>query len=161
MSDEQKPSSGSFDVEKVRELVRLMKEYELSEILLQDGDKRICLRRGPKSVALPPVAGFVPPPPTAAATVAVPAPQTAAPANKLVEIKCPMVGTFYAKPGPDKDDYVKAGSRVTPETVVCKIEAMKIFNDLTADCAGTIAEVCVQNGQPVEYDQVLFRAEPA
>lgn len=72
-----------------------------------------------------------------------------------------MVGSFYAKPAPDKDDYVKVGSRVNPETVVCKIEAMKIFNDLPASCSGTIAEICVQNADFVEYDQVLFRVEPS
>ena len=86
----------------------------------------------------------------------------AAPAGKkLEEIKSQLVGTFYAKPAPDKDDYIKVGSRVTPDTVVCKVEAMKIFNDVTAGCSGTIAEVCVQNGQFVEYDQVLFRIDPA
>ena len=85
----------------------------------------------------------------------------AAPASKLIEIKSPMVGTFYAKPAPDKDDYVKVGARVNPETVVCKVEAMKIFNDLPAGCNGVIAEICVQNGDFVEYDQVLFRVEPS
>lgn len=72
-----------------------------------------------------------------------------------------MVGTFYAKPSPDKPDYVTVGSRVTPTTVVCKLEAMKIFNDLTADVAGTITEVCVQNAQAVDYGTVLFRVDPS
>ena len=85
----------------------------------------------------------------------------AVPTTKLLEIKSELVGTFYAKPGPDKDDYVKVGSRVSTDTVVCKVEAMKIFNDITAKCAGTIAEVCVQNNQFVEFDQVLFRVEPS
>src|SRR5262249_11927950 len=89
------------------------------------------------------------------------APAAAAPVSRLTEIKSPMVGTFYAKPAPDKDDYVKIGARVNPETVVCKIEAMKIFNDLAAGCTGTIAEICVQNGGFVEYDQVLFRVDPS
>jgi acetyl-CoA carboxylase biotin carboxyl carrier protein len=85
----------------------------------------------------------------------------AQPARKLLEIKSELVGTFYAKPAPDKEDYVKVGSRVSPDTVVCKVEAMKIFNDITAKVNGTIAEVCVQNGEFVEFDQVLFRVEPS
>ncbi|MBO0698655.1 MAG: acetyl-CoA carboxylase, biotin carboxyl carrier protein, partial [Zavarzinella sp.] len=100
----------------------------------------------------------------AAAAPPVPATQNsapAAPAKKLLEIKSELVGTFYAKPAPDKDDYVKVGSRVSPDTVVCKVEAMKIFNDITAKCAGTIVEVCVQNGQFVDFDQVLFRVDPS
>ena len=83
------------------------------------------------------------------------------PARQLHEIKSPMVGTFYAKPAPDKPDYVSVGSKVKPDTVVCKLEAMKIFNDLTADCTGTITEVCVTNGQPVDFGTVLFRVEPS
>lgn len=70
-----------------------------------------------------------------------------------------MVGTFYAKPKPDADDYVKVGSRVKPDSIVCKLEAMKLFNDLQAECTGTIAEVCVKNGQSVEFGTVLFRVE--
>ena len=88
-------------------------------------------------------------------------PPPAAPAKKLLEIKSELVGTFYAKPAPDKDDYVKVGSRVNPDTVVCKVEAMKIFNDITAKCTGAVAEVCVKNGDFVEFDQVLFRVDPA
>lgn len=163
MSDEAKPPSGPFDIATVRDLVRLMRKFDLSELDLQDGDKRVRLRRGPRQVAAP---AYAPPlmaspsMPQAAAdpgTTAAPS----APASKLIEIKSPTVGTFYAKPAPDKDDYVKVGSRVNPETVVCKVEAMKIFNDLEAGCSGIIAEVCVQNGTAVEYDQVLFRVEPS
>lgn len=167
MADEAKPSSGPFDVDTVRELVRLMRKFDLSEIDLQDGDKRVKLRRGPRQVAAAPAA-YVPQPvlatPQAAVahnpgTTAAPA-SPSAPASKLLEIKSPMVGSFYAKPAPDKDDYVKVGSRVAADTVVCKVEAMKIFNDLPAGVNGTIVEVCVQNGDFVEYDQVLFRVEP-
>jgi acetyl-CoA carboxylase biotin carboxyl carrier protein len=133
---------------------------------LQEGERRLRLRRGARTVAAAPIAYAAPPtaaPQMAPATGAGPAPngQAPAPASKLIEIKSPMVGTFYAKPAPDKDDYVKQGARVTPETVVCKIEAMKIFNDMPAGCSGTIAEVCVANGAFVEYDQVLFRVEPS
>jgi acetyl-CoA carboxylase biotin carboxyl carrier protein len=163
VSDEIKSSSGPFDVEIVGQLVHLMREFELSEIVLQEGDKKICLRRGPKTVAAAPV-NYVP---AAAPVGAQPSPTSVVvPADtgggrRLLEIKSNMVGTFYAKPDPTKDDYVKVGTRVTPESIVCKIEAMKIFNDLAAGVSGTIAEICMQNGQFVEYDQVLFRVEPS
>jgi acetyl-CoA carboxylase biotin carboxyl carrier protein len=157
---------GPFDVGTVRELVELMNKFDLSEVDLNDGDQRIRLRRGGKLVsALPPAfsmslpnsVGVAPQPATSATTPVAPA----APSKKLLEIKSELVGTFYAKPAPDKEDYVKVGSRVSPDTVVCKVEAMKIFNDITAKCSGTIAEICVQNAQFVEFDQVLFRVEPS
>ncbi|MCE9532382.1 MAG: acetyl-CoA carboxylase biotin carboxyl carrier protein [Planctomycetes bacterium] len=146
----------------LQQLVRLMRKFDLGEVSLQDGDKRIRLRRGASAVASAPMLQSVAPPAASAAMVSIPtAAPTAPPPSKFVEIKSPMVGTFYAKPAPDKDDYVKVGSRVTAETVVCKIEAMKIFNDLAAGHSGVIAEICIQNGQFVEYDQVLFRVEPS
>jgi acetyl-CoA carboxylase biotin carboxyl carrier protein len=167
---ENKPSRtpGPFDIGTVRELVELMDKFDLSEVDLNDGDHRIRLRRGGRPgaavPALIPAPAFQPAgapqpaaPPGQAQTPAAPA----APGKKLIEIKSELVGTFYAKPAPDKDDYVKVGSRVSPDTVVCKVEAMKIFNDITAKCSGTVAEVCVQNGQFVEFDQVLFRVDPS
>src|SRR5205814_9847887 len=90
------------------------------------------------------------------APVGIPAVAPAAPGKKLLEIKSELVGTFYAKPAPDKDDYVKVGSRVSPDTVVCQVEAMKIFNAITSKVSGTIAEVCIKNGDFVEFDQVLL-----
>jgi acetyl-CoA carboxylase biotin carboxyl carrier protein len=152
---------GPFDVGTVRELVELMNKFDLSEVDLNDGDQRIRLRRGGRLVSAP--FGLPAPQPAGPATPP-PAAQPAAPAaptKKLLEIKSELVGTFYAKPAPDKDDYVKVGARVSPDTVVCKVEAMKIFNDITAKISGTIAEVCVQNAQFVEFDQVLFRVDPS
>jgi acetyl-CoA carboxylase biotin carboxyl carrier protein len=158
------PKSGSprpFDVKTVEYLISLMAQHELSEISLGEGDQRIRLRKG--GVAAPviyapapaPVAGA--PAPTAAAPAAAPA----APAKNYLEIKSPMVGTYYAKASPDKPDYVSVGSKVSANTVVCKLEAMKIFNDLTADVSGTIVEVCIKNAQPVDFGTVLFRVEPS
>jgi acetyl-CoA carboxylase biotin carboxyl carrier protein len=72
-----------------------------------------------------------------------------------------MVGTFYTRPKPDKPDFVSIGSKVKPETVVCLIEAMKLFNDITAKVSGTIVEICAQNGEAVEFNQVLFRVDPS
>jgi acetyl-CoA carboxylase biotin carboxyl carrier protein len=156
-----------FDVRTIKDLVGLMSRHDLSEIDLREGDLRIRLRRGPRktAVALAPAASPTPaaPPPPAS----VPNPATAAkpvedtkPAKTLVAIKSPTPGTFYMSPSPDAEAFVRVGSRVTPTTVVCLIEAMKIFNEITADCNGVITEVLVENQQPVEYGQVLFRVDP-
>jgi acetyl-CoA carboxylase biotin carboxyl carrier protein len=157
-----------FDAKMVEYLVGLMAQHDLNEIDLHEGEQRIRLRRGVLTapatmtgypMAAPPTAAAAPPAPMN--TAAQPTAEPAAATRNLHEIKSPMVGTFYSKPAPDKPDYVSVGSRVTPDTVVCKVEAMKIFNDLTADCSGVIVEVCVKNGQPVDFGTVLFRVEPA
>jgi acetyl-CoA carboxylase biotin carboxyl carrier protein len=163
VADAKQPAPGPFDVSTVKELVQLMEKFDLSEVDLNDGDQRIRLRRGARVIAAAPAAittAHAPVAVTAAPVATAAAPAAAPPGRKLLEIKSELVGTFYAKPAPDKDDYVKAGSRVSPDTVVCKVEAMKIFNDITAKLSGTIVEVCVQNGSFVEFDQVLFRVEP-
>jgi acetyl-CoA carboxylase biotin carboxyl carrier protein len=116
-------------------------------------------------VAMPPAAPTVPvpaapaaPPPAGAdAAGAVEAP---APKATLLEIKSPMVGTFYAQPEPGADPYVRVGSRITPGQTLCIIEAMKIMNPLDAEVSGVIREIAVQDAQPVEFGQVLFRVDP-
>jgi acetyl-CoA carboxylase biotin carboxyl carrier protein len=150
---------GPFDVGTVRELVELMEKFDLGEVDLNDGDQRIRLRRGGRLANSAPA--LTPPPTVPPVPAATPPPASTAPTKKLLEIKSELVGTFYAKPAPDKDDYVKVGSRVSPDTVVCQVEAMKIFNQITAKVSGTIAEVCVQNGQFVDFEQVLFRVDPS
>ncbi|MCD6303814.1 MAG: acetyl-CoA carboxylase biotin carboxyl carrier protein, partial [Planctomycetes bacterium] len=79
--------------------------------------------------------------------------------DNVVAIKSPMVGTFYAAESPDAEPYVSVGSQVGPDTVVCIVEAMKVMNEIKAECSGQIVEICVENGQPVEYGQVLFRVK--
>jgi acetyl-CoA carboxylase biotin carboxyl carrier protein len=90
---------------------------------------------------------------TAAPAVAVPAAED----TSLFTITSPMVGTFYAAPSPDSENYVKPGSKVTPESTVCIVEAMKIMNEIKAEVNGTIEQVCVKNGQPVEFGQALCK----
>jgi acetyl-CoA carboxylase biotin carboxyl carrier protein len=114
-----------------------------------------------------PVAAAAPAAPAAGAPApAAPAPEppappaAAAPKENVHTIKAPMVGTFYRSPSPDAEAYVDVGSRVSPENVVCILEAMKVMNEIKAECAGTIAKVCVQNGEAVEYDQPLFLVKP-
>ncbi len=163
MGSDSKPGANRpFDTKTVEFLVKLMAEQDLSEIDLHEGEHRIRLRRGARIVtaaAAPAPAPVAPSHAPAAAAAPATSPHAPPAKSNLHEIKSPMVGTFYAKPGPDKDDYVKVGSKVKPDTVVCKLEAMKLFNDLPADCSGTIAEVCVKNGQPVDFGTVLFRVE--
>ena len=94
------------------------------------------------------------------APAAAPAPVAAPPTTNLVEVKSPMVGTFYKSPEPGAEAYVKVGSRVTTGQVVCIIEAMKIMNEIESEVQGVVREVCVENAQPVEFGQVLFRLDP-
>jgi acetyl-CoA carboxylase biotin carboxyl carrier protein len=151
--------NGPFDVRTVKSLVALMAQHDLSEIALRDGVQRLRIRRGAlhapvvSHVALPQVAPApVSPAPAAKST-------EAAPGRKLIDIKSEAVGTFYAKPNPESPPFVTVGSKVTPSTVICQLEAMKIFNEVQAGVSGTIAEVCVDNQSPVEFGQVLFRVE--
>ena len=89
-----------------------------------------------------------------------PAPTEPDPSDGLLEIVSPMVGTFYTSPSPDSDPFIEIGSRVTSETVVCIVEAMKIFNEIEAEVAGEIVECLVESGQPVEHGQALYRVRP-
>jgi acetyl-CoA carboxylase biotin carboxyl carrier protein len=150
-----------FDVRTIRFLVRLMGRHDLSEIDLQEGDQRIRLRRGMRpSKSWAPVVG--PPAVSDPAPGAKPAAEKAPPkpAKKLVEIKCQVVGTFYAQKEPSLPPYVSVGSRVAPETIIGQIEAMKVFTEIPADCSGVIEEVVVKNKDFVEYGTVLFRVDP-
>ncbi|HZT83742.1 MAG TPA: acetyl-CoA carboxylase biotin carboxyl carrier protein, partial [Gemmataceae bacterium] len=166
VADDATNRPGPFDVQTVRQLVALMSRHDLSEIELSEGERRIRLRRGPRKIAVAPqalAAAAAPAPARAAAAEAAPPEDAAKPrkaATPLVEIKAPTVGTFYAAPNPDAPPFVQVGSRVTPTTVVGLIEAMKLFNEIPAECSGVIVEVLVQNQQPVEFGQVLFRVDP-
>ena len=164
---EKPPESGPAEpteVRTIRHLVRLMHRYDLTAIDLTQGESRIRLRRRGAEVpqvaapphafpTAPPIAPIPPASPTA--TPAISPPQTGA------SILSPMVGTFYAASSPDAPPYVSIGSIVRPETTVCVIEAMKVFTDIPAGVSGTIAEVLVKNGQAVEFDQPMFRVNPA
>lgn len=107
------------------------------------------------TVAAPPAAA-----PAPAAPAASPPPPPAAPPSSLVEIKSPMVGTFYRSPEPGAEAYVKVGSRVAPGQVVCIIEAMKIMNEIESEVSGVVKETLLENAQPVEFGQPLFRVDP-
>lgn len=155
-----------MDIDEIKTLTDLMVENDLSEIMIRDGDKRIVLRRGGRAPVVAAVQAAIP---AAHAAAAAPAPAPAAPApapaapvvdTSLTTIKSPMVGTFYTSPDPDSPAFVKVGDRVTPETVVCIIEAMKVFNEIKAEVSGTIQSIEVTSGTPVEFGQVLMRVRP-
>jgi len=151
-----------FDVRKIRRLVELMKEHDLNEMDLRQGDMRIQLRRGGEpapavAAAHPAVAAPVAPPaPAVGPKQAAPEP---AEEEYIALITSPMVGTFYAAPDPDSPTYVKVGDPVGPETTVCIVEAMKVFNEIQAEVAGKIVAVLVENGEPVEYGQRMFKVD--
>lgn len=157
------------DLQKIKDLIEIMKDNDLVEVEIKHGDEQIVLKRyqpGPQIIS-----GAVTSLPVAGVGIsAVPAAESASDEAKransakqdenLVEVKSPIVGTLYAKPSPDSEPYVEAGSVVSPQTVVCVIEAMKVMNEIKAQTGGTIAEVLVDNGQAVEYGQVLFKIRP-
>jgi acetyl-CoA carboxylase biotin carboxyl carrier protein len=148
-----------FDVKWLRRLVELMNEHELSEIDLRQSRQRIRLRKGGEPLVsgfAPPVAAFAP----AAAAPAGPAAPALPPAEDTFEtIKSPMVGTFYTAPNPESPPFIKVGDHVGPTTTVGVIEAMKVFNEIPADKSGQIVAVLVENGEPVEYNQPLFKID--
>jgi acetyl-CoA carboxylase biotin carboxyl carrier protein len=156
-------SQDIFDVRKIRRLVELMKEHDLTEIDLQQGEVRVQLRRGSSTV--PTVIGIPQAAPLPAPAAAGPlAPGSEAPAASgdskgIVLIKSPMVGTFYAAPDPDSPPFVKVGDHIGPETTVCIVEAMKVFNQIPAEASGRVIAVLAENGAPVEFGQPLFKVD--
>jgi len=159
------------DLKKIKEIIEIMKENELLEVEIKHGDDKIFLKRhqpqsdvGAAVSAIPamrPEPGAAPAHPGGTeALIQTYASQADAGAEDLVEIKSPIVGTFYATPSPDSEHYVEVGSTVSPQTVVGIIEAMKVMNEIKAETSGTIAEVLVTNGQAVEFGQVLFKVKP-
>src|SRR5262245_39366446 len=155
------PISGSvFELDRLRKLVELMKEHDLSEVDLREARQRIRVCRGPKE---PPRGAYAPPPPPPSAVPATGAlPSAKAPpadAANVAVIKSPMVGTFYSRPNPKAEPYVKAGDRVDTTTVVCIIEAMKVFNEIPAEIRGKIVAVLCEDGEAVEFDKPLFKVD--
>ncbi|MGN6366708.1 MAG: acetyl-CoA carboxylase biotin carboxyl carrier protein [Phycisphaerae bacterium] len=161
------------DTARVKALIALMADNGLTEIELVEDKSRIVLRRGVSGVAMAPMQHVAA---TGGAVHHVAAPASAAAAASgggaggggakadegLITMKSPMVGTFYSAPNPDSDSYVSVGSEVSKDkTVVCVIEAMKVFNEVHADVSGTIARILVSNGQTVEFGQPLFLVKPA
>ena len=151
---------GPFDLNSVRDLLHVMQRFDVTEIDLKNADQTWHVRRGAVApVAAQPAAAPPPAPMTvAAAAPAAPAAPTAPaapPAGKTID--SPTVGTFYGSPSPEDPAFIKVGDSVSPDTVVCLVEAMKVFNQIQAETSGTIAEILVKNGDAVEFGQPLFR----
>lgn len=158
----------SFDLDKFRKLLQLMEKFGVTEVNLQNEEESWKIRRGPRvayaqpafspEYAPAPMMQSAPPMPAAPAPAAAAAP-AAAPAG--VTINAPTVGTFYSAASPEDPPFVTVGSVVKPDTVICIIEAMKVFNQIQAEKSGRIVEILVENGDAVGFGQPLFRIEPA
>jgi len=148
-----------MELEQIRELIGLMKENDLTELRIIEGDKRLLLKRGPGE--LPQVVAMPAPAPVVAAAAPAPgATQKVADSEVAATINSPMVGTFYVAPAPDAAPYVRPGDHVNPDTIVCIIEAMKVMNEIKADVSGVIERVMAKNSEPVEFGQALFQVKP-
>ena len=155
-----------MDLKDIKAIIDLMKKNSITEFELERQDSKIRLKRGlnggaaaeepPPLVSLPMV---VPPGvPMAPPTISAPQPQIA---TGEIEIKSPMIGTFYRAPSPEAGAYVEVGSDVHPESVVCIIEAMKVMNEIKAEVKGVITQILVENAKPVEFGQPLFKVRPS
>ena len=157
----QQTSESSFDMDELRELMQLVTEQGFTEFEFENENIRVRLSKAASYAPAANVAAAVPagisPQPHTGLPVQTDSPSQAAdPDEGLNKITSPIVGTFYRSPGPDKDPYVKEGSKVTPESVVCIVEAMKLMNEIQAEASGEIVRVYVENGEPVEFGQPLF-----
>ena len=150
-----------FETEYIEKLAKVLAETGLTEISLEDGEQAITLRKDVIVSAAPQVVAA----PVASAAAQAPvaqAPSTetpAAPAKKGTPITSPMVGTFYKSPSPDAASFVAVGDSVKVGDVVCIVEAMKMMNEIKSEVAGKVLEICVEDGQPVEFGQVLMYVE--
>lgn len=149
-----------IDLTKLKDLVALMSTNDLAEVSIKQGDETIVIKRGhagaPVVYATPPAQAAAPAPAPAHVSGAAPASPAAPAAAPGKSIDSPMVGTFYSKPNPDAKAFVTPGQSVGPDTVVCIIEAMKVFNEIKAEKAGVIESILVGDGKAVEFGQKLF-----
>jgi acetyl-CoA carboxylase biotin carboxyl carrier protein len=160
-----------MNIKEIQDLIKFVSKSGVSEVEIEQKDFKITIKT---PVGGSPIAAMAPMAPVAmqmpvAAPVAAPAPVAAAPApaaapandSHLIEIKSPMIGTFYRSAGPDKPPFVEVGQSIKPGDKVCIIEAMKLFNEIESEISGTIVKVLVNDSSPIEYDQPLFLVEPA
>lgn len=155
-----------MDLKDIKAIIDLMKKNSVSEFELEKQDFKIKLKRGVNGPLAAPsdetsMVSYAPPPVVIAAPATAPLiqPQNP-PASSELEIKSPMIGTFYRAPSPESGNYVEIGTEVNPDTVVCIIEAMKVMNEIKAEAKGVITQVLVENAKPVEFGQALFKLRP-
>lgn len=159
-----------MDLKQIHELIKIVNKSNIGEISIEDKDGKVTIKQKEEQVvtvaAQPQVYNVAPqqvaaaPPQAAPAAPVAAAPAAAPKADNLITIKSPMIGTFYRKSGPDKPPFAEIGTEVEVGTVVCIIEAMKLFNEIESEVSGKIVKVLVEDASPVEYDQPLFLVEP-
>lgn len=161
-----------MNFKEIQELIRMISKSDLASFKIKNGDFELNIKTGKAvqhvEMKAPNYGHPLPPPPIQAPVVqknqSLEEPQAAVVSvdneKKLLEIRSPMVGTFYRSSGPDKGPYVKIGDQVSSGNPVCIIEAMKLFNEIESEISGTIVKIMVEDASPVEYDQVLFLVEP-
>lgn len=159
-----------MNIKEIQELIKFVSKAGVSEVEIQQKDFKIIIKTPAKTngdhavVTVPQVVSVAQPvAPVAAAPapkVETPAPEKPADSGKTITIKSPMIGTFYRSSGPDKPPFVNVGDEIKKGSVICIIEAMKLFNEIEAEVSGRIVKVLVDDSSPVEYDQPLFLVEP-
>ncbi|PZX64736.1 acetyl-CoA carboxylase biotin carboxyl carrier protein [Hydrotalea sandarakina] len=162
-----------MDLKQIHELIKIINKSNIGEISIEDKDGKVTIKQKEEQVinvappqqvynVAPPVANIPQQAPAAPAPATPAAPPTPkSDESKLLTIKSPMIGTFYRKSAPGKPNFVEVGSEVEIGTVVCIIEAMKLFNEIESEVKGTIVKVLVEDSTPVEYDQPLFLVQPS
>ncbi len=160
----------SVNFQELRELLSAIAQTDITEFKLKSDEFELTVKKGTvvsgMEIGVTPPVSVVPAPPVAnnVVTSQTTSPEVTSPSNaekqKWLEITSPMVGTFYRAPAPDEPPFVEVGERITSGQTVCIIEAMKLMNELEAEVSGQIVEILVQNGEPVEFGQVLMRVDP-
>jgi acetyl-CoA carboxylase biotin carboxyl carrier protein len=170
-AENRQSTSGAMKTSEIRDLIDFISKTGLNEVNIETNELKLHVKREPdqkilKSAA--PVVTSVVPPVVATTQNVIPAgagenkkeTQSDSSSKRVVEIKSPMIGTFYRSPNPDSPPFVSVGDKISKGQIVCIIEAMKLFNEIEAEVSGTVVKVPLENATPVEYDQVLFEVEP-
>lgn len=154
-----------MELKEIKELIKLVSEAEVSEVEVEKGDFKIAIKKNEDKTMYVQAAPAMQqaPAPMQVNVPAAPAAPVAAPvtsAGNLITIKSPMIGTFYKSSTPDKPAFVNVGDEIKVGSVLCIVEAMKLFNEIESEVSGKIVKILVENASPVEYDQPLFLVEP-
>lgn len=158
-----------MELKEIKELIKLVSEADVSEVEVEKGDFKIAIKKVEEKTTImqAPTVQAAPVHVTIPATQAAPtvpaaptAPVAPSTSSNLITIKSPMIGTFYKSSSPDKPAFVNIGDEIKPGSVLCIVEAMKLFNEIESEVSGKIVKILVENASPVEYDQPLFLVEP-
>lgn len=156
-----------MELKDIKAIIDLMKKNSITEFELEEKDSKLRLKRGANGLSpAPQIDESIPmisipaPAPTMSSPTALPVAPQAVKTGEI-DIKSPMIGTFYRSPSPEAAAYVEIGTEVNPETVVCIIEAMKVMNEIKAEVKGVVTQLLVENGKPVEFGQPLFKVRPS